>query len=78
MIKPLNTRQRQQIRNLNAAALVNHLANHHTGFADMLAALVYWVRCGGADDIVCIISRPAHGKVKGGCIALCRRAARDS
>ena len=50
MIKPLNTRQRQQIRNLNAAALVNHLANHHTGFADMLAALVYWFRCGGADD----------------------------
>lgn len=48
MIKPLTHTTCRRIRKLNAAALVDHLSNQHHGFADMLAALVYWFRVGGA------------------------------
>lgn len=49
MIKTLSARQRRRITRMDADTLVQALAGEYPAFAEMLAALVHWLRCAGAD-----------------------------
>lgn len=50
MIKTLNARQRRRISRMDAETLVEALASRYPAFAEMLAAMVHWLRCAGSDN----------------------------